>query len=112
MIDTMRELNADELRLYDLVWKRTVASQMTDAVGRTVSVRFGAVAADGTDAVFAASGRTITFPGYMRAYVEGADDPDAELEDRETFRGVTGELGRIRAAKRKQRSEGNDRTDA
>src|SRR5437763_7309642 len=80
-----RELNGDEQRLYDLIWKRTVASQMADAVGRTVSVRFGAIATDGSDAAFSASGRTITFPGYMRAYVEGADDPDAELEDRETF---------------------------
>ncbi len=78
-----RELNIDELRLYDLIWKRTVASQMSDATGITVQVRLGSIAADGRDAEFAASGRTITFPGYLRAYVEGADDPEAELEDRE-----------------------------
>src|SRR5439155_3839963 len=80
-----RELSTDEARLYDLVWKRTVASQMADAAGSTVTARLGAVTADGVDAEFSASGRTITFPGYLRAYVEGADDPDAELEDRETF---------------------------
>ncbi|MGI8407462.1 MAG: type I DNA topoisomerase, partial [Actinomycetota bacterium] len=78
-----RELNADELRLYDLIWKRTVASQMNDAVGKSVQVRLGAKAVSGEDAEFAASGKTITFPGFLRAYVEGADDPEAELEDRE-----------------------------
>ena len=78
------ELSGNDLRLYDLIWKRTVASQMADATGRTVSVRIGATAA-AADAEFAASGRTITFPGYMRAYVEGADDPEASLDDRETL---------------------------
>jgi DNA topoisomerase-1 len=79
------ELRADDLRLYELIWKRTVASQMADARGQTVSVRIGAVASTGTETVFAASGRTITFPGYLRAYVEGSDDPDAELDDRESI---------------------------
>ncbi|MGH9186777.1 MAG: type I DNA topoisomerase, partial [Acidimicrobiales bacterium] len=78
------ELTGADLRVYELVWKRTMASQMADARGQTVSVRIGATSSTGEDAVFAASGRTITFPGYLRAYVEGADDPDAELEDRET----------------------------
>ena len=50
---------------------------MADARGQSVSVRLGATAADGRDTEWAASGRTITFPGYLRAYVEGADDPDA-----------------------------------
>jgi DNA topoisomerase-1 len=77
------ELRADELRLYDLIWKRTVASQMTDAQGQTVQVRFGGRASDGRDAEFATSGKVITFPGFLRAYVQGADDPDAELEDQE-----------------------------
>lgn len=77
------ELGGDALRLYDLIWTRTVASQMTDARGRTVSVRLGATAADGRDAEFAASGKTVDFPGFLRAYVEGSDDPDAELEDQE-----------------------------
>ncbi|MCB0978901.1 MAG: DNA topoisomerase I, partial [Acidimicrobiales bacterium] len=70
---------------YDLIWKRTVASQMVDARGQSVSVRIGATASDGRDTEFAASGRSITFPGYLRAYVEGADDPDAALDDRETL---------------------------
>ncbi len=76
-------LTGDQRRLYELVWMRTVASQMADAVGQSVAVRLGAVAADGRDAEFATSGRVITFPGFLRAYVEGSDDPDAELEDRE-----------------------------
>jgi DNA topoisomerase-1 len=75
--------DADESRVYDLVWKRTVASQMKDATGQTLQVRLGAQAADGRDAVFAASGRTISFPGFLRAYVEGSDDPDAALDDQE-----------------------------
>jgi DNA topoisomerase-1 len=77
------EVSGDEARLYDLIWKRTVASQMTDAQGQSVQVRLGAVSSAGEDAEFAASGRVITFPGFLRAYVEGADDPDAELEDQE-----------------------------
>src|SRR5438067_11736480 len=77
------ELADDELRLYDLVWKRTVASQMTDARGRSVQVRLGGVSSAGEDAEFAAAGKIIDFPGFLRAYVEGSDDPDAELEDRE-----------------------------
>ena len=82
---------ADERRLYDLVWKRAVASQMADARVRRVTARLVATpnAGDAPDApsevTFQASGRTIEFPGYLRAYVEGADDPDAELEDRETI---------------------------
>ncbi|MCU1358273.1 MAG: topoisomerase [Acidimicrobiales bacterium] len=79
------ELRADALRLYDLIWKRTVASQMVDARGQSVSVRIAATASDGRDAAFGASGRSITFPGYLRAYVEGTDDPDAALDDRETL---------------------------
>jgi DNA topoisomerase-1 len=79
------ELNGDAFRLYEMIWQRTIASQMVDARGQSVQVRLGAPASDGRDAVFAASGRSITFPGYLRAYVEGADDPDAKLEDRETF---------------------------
>ncbi|MEO7836427.1 MAG: topoisomerase C-terminal repeat-containing protein, partial [Acidimicrobiales bacterium] len=62
---------------------RTVASQMADAVGRTVQVRVAGTSSGGEDAEFATSGKVITFPGFFRAYVEGSDDPDAELEDRE-----------------------------
>ena len=80
-----RELNVDELRLYELIWMRTVASQMNDARGMSVQVRLGASSSDGRDCEFVASGKTITFPGFLRAYVEGADDPEAELEDREVI---------------------------
>jgi DNA topoisomerase-1 len=78
-----RELSGDELRLYELIWQRTVASQMADAKGVTASIRLGARTADGTDAEFSATGKVITFPGFLRAYVEGTDDPDAELENTE-----------------------------
>jgi DNA topoisomerase I len=76
-------LTGDQFRLYELIWKRTVASQMKDAVGNSVTVRLGGTSADGRDAEFSASGKTITFHGFMKAYVEGADDPNAELDDRE-----------------------------
>ncbi|MGQ0520678.1 MAG: type I DNA topoisomerase [Actinomycetota bacterium] len=76
-------LDRDSLRLYELIWKRTVASQMADAVGNTVQVRIGATSSAGEDAELATSGKVITFPGFFRAYVEGSDDPEAVLEDRE-----------------------------
>lgn len=71
-----RELSGDQFRLYELIWKRTVASQMADARGSTASVRLGADAAlaDGVrQAVFAASGTVITFRGFLAAYEEGRD---------------------------------------
>ncbi|HEX6877280.1 MAG TPA: type I DNA topoisomerase [Nocardioidaceae bacterium] len=77
-------LSGDEFRLYELIWMRTVASQMKDAEGRSVSIRLGGSAATGEDCVFAASGRVITFHGFLKAYVEGSDDPNAESDDRET----------------------------
>ena len=77
-------LNGDEFRLYELIWMRTVASQMRDAQGRTVTIRLGAQAGTGEDCEFSASGRIITFHGFLKAYVEGADDPSAERDDRET----------------------------
>jgi DNA topoisomerase-1 len=76
-------LTGDQFRLYELIWMRTVASQMKDAVGRSVTVRVGGSASDGRDAEFSASGKIITFHGFLKAYVEGADDPNAELDDRE-----------------------------
>ncbi|MBL7496258.1 type I DNA topoisomerase [Frankia sp. CNm7] len=78
------ELDTDGFRLYELIWRRTVASQMADARGTSATVRLGGASSAGEDAEFAATGKVITFPGFLRAYVEGADDPDAELEDRET----------------------------
>jgi DNA topoisomerase-1 len=74
-----RELNRDELALYDLIWKRTLASQMADARGLTVSLRLGASTA-GRDAEFAASGTVITFRGFLAAYEESRDD-DVEKEE-------------------------------
>jgi DNA topoisomerase I len=68
------ELSRDEQALYDLIWKRTIASQMKDATGSTVSVRLGARATSGEDAEFGASGTTITFRGFLAAYEEGRDE--------------------------------------
>ncbi|MCA9188286.1 MAG: type I DNA topoisomerase [Planctomycetales bacterium] len=73
-------LSSDEYRLFELIWKRTIASQMADARGRRIVITIG-----GAEAVFQVSGRVIDFPGYLRAYVEGSDDPDAELADKETL---------------------------
>ncbi|HSJ91617.1 MAG TPA: DNA topoisomerase, partial [Ilumatobacter sp.] len=78
------ELNSQELALYRLIWQRTLASQMADATGVTVSVRLGAVATHpdlphDTDCEFGASGTTITFPGYRAVYVASdADDGTKE----------------------------------
>ena len=69
---------AETGKLYELIWKRTVASQMADAKGTQI-----AVIVDIEDAKFKATGKTIQFPGYLRAYVEGSDDPDADLQDKE-----------------------------
>jgi DNA topoisomerase-1 len=76
-----RELNGQELSLYRMVWQRTLASQMADATGVTVSLRLGTKTAAGTDVEFAAAGTTITFPGYRQVYVESVDEGDeAEQE--------------------------------
>jgi DNA topoisomerase I len=77
-----RELNRDELALYDLIWKRTLASQMADARGMTVSLRLGAKASSGTDAEFSASGTVITFRGFLAAYEESRDDETEREEER------------------------------
>ncbi len=75
-------LSGLDAHLYDLIWKRTVATQMADARLRLVTAWIDAGA--GPDvATFRASGRTIVFPGFFRAYVEGSDDPEAALEDRD-----------------------------
>jgi DNA topoisomerase-1 len=76
------ELSGDEWRLYELVWQRTIASQMADATGTSLSLRLTATSATGEVAEFGTSGKTITFPGFLRAYVEGRDD-DLESEDAE-----------------------------
>ncbi len=83
------ELNGQEMSLYRMIWQRTLATQMADASGTTVSVRLGAVARDGavaggTDCEFAASGTTITFPGYRQVYVESTDEAEAD-DDKEAL---------------------------
>lgn len=72
------QLGRDAARLYDLIWKRTVASQMSNARGTriTVGIECG-------ELLLRASGKTIEFPGFLRAYVEGSDNPDADLADQE-----------------------------
>ena len=69
-----RELSRDEHALYELIWMRTVASQMKDAEGRTVSLRIAGTSSSGEDAEFGASGTVITFRGFLAAYEEGRDD--------------------------------------
>jgi DNA topoisomerase-1 len=76
-------LTGDQFRLYELIWMRTVASQMKDAVGHSVTIRIGGAAGDGRDVVFSASGRVITFHGFLKAYVEGTDN-DKRKDDAET----------------------------
>ncbi len=79
-----RALDADEFRLYELIWQRTVASQMADARGTTMSVKINGVAVTGEQCTFAASGRTITFPGFLKAYVETVDEEaGGETDDAE-----------------------------
>ena len=77
-------LTGEQFRLYELIWMRTVASQMRDARGESVTIRLGGTAADGRDAVFSASGRTITFHGFLKAYVEDLDDTSKRRDDAET----------------------------
>lgn len=82
--DVSGELSSsDERRLYDLIWKRTVASQMVDARTSRVQAVLAAISNSDEQVEFKATGKTIIFPGYQRAYVEGADDPSSELEDKE-----------------------------
>ena len=83
--EVARELDGDDFRLYELIWQRTVASQMADARGTTVSVRIAGTAGTGEAVTFAASGRTITFPGFLKAYVETLDEgSEAEADDAES----------------------------
>ena len=80
--DLQRELSRDEHALYDLIFKRTVASQMKDASGQTVSIELGATTTDDRAATFRASGTVITFPGFLKAYESGRDEPSEEDEER------------------------------
>jgi len=80
--EVKRELSGDEFKLYDLIWKRTIASQMADARGQTVSVRIAGTSSDGRRAEFATAGTVITFRGFLLAYEEGRDDPTADAEEK------------------------------
>ncbi len=98
-----RSLSGDDYRLYELIWQRTVASQMADATGTSAQVRLtgtvdqAAPGVGGLVAEFSASGRVITFQGFLRAYVEGSDDPEAELADRDVVLPPMAEGDRTRA---------------
>ena len=78
-------LDRDEFRIYELIWKRTMASQMVDARVLRTSIEISTTGPNGERAVFGASGKAIQFPGFRRAYVEGSDDPAAELEEQEAI---------------------------
>lgn len=73
-------LSDSEYKLYDMIWKRTIATQMAEAV-----LRFVTAVIQVEDAIFEATGKRIEFPGFFRAYVEGSDDPDAALDDQEVI---------------------------
>ena len=75
--------DADQQRVYRLVWTRTLASQMAPARGKSTRIRLGGTIQGGTDVEFGATGRTVTFPGFLRVYGEGRDDPAREVDDRE-----------------------------
>lgn len=77
------ELPGDAFRLYDLIWKRTLACQMKDASGSRTTVRFAAEAGEHGRAIFSATGKTISFDGFLRAYVQGSDEPEADADDQE-----------------------------
>lgn len=78
-------LESDEIKVYELIWKRAVASQMADAKMLRTTVEIIGETNDGGPATFNASGNAIEFPGYLRAYVEGSDDPAAALDEQETL---------------------------
>ncbi|MDP6443848.1 MAG: type I DNA topoisomerase [Pirellulaceae bacterium] len=74
------DLSNEQFRLFELIWKRTIASQMENSRGRHIAITI-----EGAGAVFRVSGKVIEFPGFLRAYVEGSDDPDAKLSNKETL---------------------------
>jgi len=91
-------LSIEELRVYELIWKRTMASQMPDARVLKTSVEITGVGPDGEPCAFTASGKAIEFAGFRRAYVEGSDDPDAELADQESILPAMSVGDRVEAA--------------
>ncbi|WP_310742329.1 type I DNA topoisomerase [Microbispora sp. H13382] len=91
-------LSGDMFRLYELIWQRTVASQMKDAVGESVSVKVAGTSSANENVEFSATGRTITFHGFLKAYVEGADDPLTDRDDSEKRLPTLAEGDRLTAA--------------
>src|SRR5438874_2498221 len=83
-VDEKPGLDRDDARIYELIWKRTMASQMVDARVLRTTVDLTGRGTDGRPAIFTASGKAIEFAGFRRAYVEGSDDPAAEIEEQET----------------------------
>jgi DNA topoisomerase I len=77
-------LSGDQFRLYELIWMRTIASQMKDAEGLSITVKINAQPSDGEQCVFVASGRTITFYGFLKAYVESVEETDGHTDDEQT----------------------------
>lgn len=84
-IESADELGPDARRLYELIWKRTVACQMADARVKATAVTLAAEAKGSGTARFAARGKTIVFPGYLRAYAEGSENPEEAMAERETL---------------------------
>jgi DNA topoisomerase I len=97
-----REMGGDEARVYDLIWKRTVASQMVDARMKSVAATFDAALSTGGRAELVARGRTVLFDGFLRAYVEGRDEPESgdRADDQEEVLPalVTGDTARVAEA--------------
>ncbi|HEX4721979.1 MAG TPA: type I DNA topoisomerase [Pseudonocardiaceae bacterium] len=92
--EVARELDSDDFRLYELIWQRTIASQMADARGTTMSVRITGTASSGEECTFSASGRTITFAGFLKAYVEAVDSEaggEADNQERRLPQLTTGQ---------------------
>jgi DNA topoisomerase I len=81
---TETRLTGDQFRLYELVWMRTIASQMQDAEGFSITVKINAERGDGESCTFVASGRTITFYGFLKAYVESVEETDGHTDDEQT----------------------------
>lgn len=87
--EVAREVGKIEAQVYELIWQRTIASQMTDATGETVTVRLGAVAASGADAEFSTSGTVITHQGFRLAYVEDIDEGETDDESERQLPAMT-----------------------
>jgi DNA topoisomerase-1 len=84
--DVRSEISRDEHALYELIWMRTIASQMKDAQGQTVSLRLAGESSNGEAVEFGASGTVITFRGFLAAYEEGRDDDGPAKDDDEERR--------------------------